>query len=117
MFGLKKETKEFEEVKEEEQIDKDTNTKFIFYGSNKKFQQKMEFYTILNSDQSKKILTIVECDTKIDFLPLKLAELFENYDEYKNLDGLRAVNLIKKDEKLNDVLISMKGTGKWTAIR
>ena len=110
MFGLKKETKEFEEVKEEEQIDKDTNTKFIFYGSNKKFQQKMEFYTILNSDQSKKILTIVECDTKIDFLPLKLAELFENYDEYKNLDGLRAVNLIKKDEKLNDVLISMKGT-------
>lgn len=110
MFGLKKEAIEFEEVKEEEQIDKDTNTKFIFYGSNQKYQQKMEFYTILNSDQSKKILTIVECDTKIDFLSIKLAELFENYDEYKNLDGLRAVNLSKKDEKLNDVLISMKGT-------
>lgn len=110
MFGIKKDPLDFEEKHENIEVEKDGNAKFIFYGSDKKFTKKIEFYAVLNSDPMRKLLIIVNCDSSIDFLSLKLAEAFEGFPEFKDLDGLRAINITKKNDDLSEIPIPSSGT-------
>ena len=84
--------------KDYQQIDESPSNKFIFYNSEEQFQQKIEFYAVLSSDPSKKILTIIDTTASLDYLQIKITEAFEQFAEYKTLEGLKAVNIHKKKE-------------------
>lgn len=86
------------------------DSKFIFYNSNQKFTQKIEFYSIIHSSPSKRVLTIVDCNTQMEHLPIKIAESFELFPEYKGLDGLRAINLTKRTANDTEITLPLTGT-------
>ena len=86
------------------------DSKFIFYNSNQKFTQKIEFYSIIHSSPSKRVLTIVDCNTQMEHLPIKIAESFELFPEYKGLDGLRAMNLTKRTANDTEITLPLTGT-------
>ena len=86
------------------------DSKFIFYNSNQKFTQKIEFYSIVHSSPSKPVLTIVDCNTQMEHLPIKIAESFELFPEFKGLDGLRAINLTKRTANNTDIILPLTGT-------
>ena len=86
------------------------DSKFIFYNSNQKFTQKIEFYSIIHSSPSKRVLTIVDCNTQMEHLSIKIAESFELFPEYKGLDGLRAINLTKRTANDTEIILPLTGT-------
>jgi hypothetical protein len=77
----------------------DNDDQFIFYNTEKKFQQQIEIQAILNSNNSYKVLVIIDQKSPIDYLCMKIAEQMEKFPEYTNLEGLKATNLTKKGEK------------------
>ena len=80
---------------------------FIFYDSKQKFSERVEFYASLNSNKDTKILIVVGKDTSFDFLSIKIAECMEAQIGFlSNLDGLRAINLVKKNVKNELIQIS-----------
>lgn len=44
-------------------------------------------------------MVIVDKQSTIDYLCIKIAEQMENFEEYANLEGLKAINLTRKNEK------------------
>jgi hypothetical protein len=79
----------------------ESDEQFIFYDNHKekKFQQQIEIHAILNSNNSYKVMVIVDGKSTLDYLCMKIAERMEKFQEYTNLEGLKAVNLTKKTEK------------------
>ena len=71
------------------------SNKFIFYDDNKKFTSQMEIYIRLNNYKNKKNLVIIDSDSNMEELRNQIRECFENYPEFKNLNGLRAENIYK----------------------
>lgn len=65
----------------------------------KKFQQQIEIQAILNSNNSTKVIVIIDKKSTLDYLSMKIAEQMEKFHDYSNLEGLKAVNLTKKVEK------------------
>ena len=123
MFGKKKEiTQKFIE-KNEEKSDEIIETKkeknknapgnsesnFIFYGSNNKFAKQLEIYATLKSNKDtnetlnpknkKLILVVVDSTSSMELLSYKIRESFGQFPEYQNLEGLTATNLTKMDEE------------------
>ena len=97
MFGKKHFSNSSKSVaKHYQQIEESPSNKFIFYNSEEQFQQKIEFYAVLSSDPSKKILTIIDTTASLGYLQVKITEAFEQFAEYKTLEGLKAVNIHKK---------------------
>jgi hypothetical protein len=88
----------------EKLIEKNSNEadeQFIFFDfqKEKKFQQQIEIQAILNSNNSYKVMVIVDGKSTLDYLCMKIAEQMEKFHEYTNLEGLKAINLTKKAEK------------------
>lgn len=83
-----------------------SNSQFIFYQddttTNIKFTTQIELYAILNNTQSK-TLVVVDNTASLDFLSLKIAEAFDSFPEYRNLDGLKAINLSKQNDKSKNI--------------
>jgi hypothetical protein len=79
----------------------ESEEQFIFYNNQKevKFQQQIEIQAILNSNNSHKVMVIIDRKSTFDYLSVKIAEEMEKFGEYANLDGLKAVNLMKRTEK------------------
>ena len=78
------------------------NEQFIFYNdfqNEKKFQQQIEIQAILNSNNAYKVMVIIDQKSTINYLCKKIAEQMEKFQEYTNLEGLKAINLTKKTEK------------------
>ena len=46
----------------------------------------------------------------MDFLSIKITESFDQFAEFANLEGLKAINLTKKGEKQADILLPTTGT-------
>jgi len=95
MFGGKKNLKEKLLVDQEaiEEV-------YKFYDYDNKPQEKIEIQAILNNDNSYKVLVILNGNnTTIQYLCVKIAEQFEKYQEFENLEGLKAGNLTKKTDK------------------
>ena len=95
MFGKKQKSNLTDIQNENTQYLHSPTNKFIFYNSEEQFQQKIEFYSILSSNPSKKLLTIIDTNSSLEYLQIKMAETFEQFPEYKNLDGLKAINIYK----------------------
>ena len=95
MFGKKQKSNLTDIQNENTQHLHSPTNKFIFYNSEEQFQQKIEFYSILSSNPSKKLLTIIDTNSSLEYLQIKMAETFEQFPEYKNLDGLKAINIYK----------------------
>jgi len=73
---------------------------YKFYDYGHKPQEKIEIQAILNNNNSYKVLVILNGkDTTIEYLCVKIAEQMEKYQEFENLEGLKAGNLSKKTEK------------------
>ena len=88
----------------------DSNSQFIFYQDSTttsvKFTTQIELYAILNNTQSK-TLVVVDNTASLEFLSLKIAEAFDSFPEYRNLDGLKAVNLSKQNDKSKNIPLPM----------
>ena len=140
MFGKKKEITQKFIVKTDEELEdfssndpKREKTKnsiqtsndknFIYYGTNNKFLKQVEIYAILKDDSIKSkevpkaknqnlIAIVVESNLPLENLPSKICETLLNLTEFKNLEGLTALNLNKMGEdkplstegKVEDVL-------------
>ena len=87
-----------------------SNSQFIFYQDNTttnvKFTTQIELYAILNNTQSK-TLVVVDNTASLEFLSLKIAEAFDSFPEYRNLDGLKAFNLSKQSDKSKNIPLPM----------
>ena len=87
-----------------------SNSQFIFYQDNTttniKFTTQIELYAILNNTQSR-ALVVVDNTASLEFLSLKIAEAFDSFPEYRNLDGLKAVNLSKQSDKSKNIPLPM----------
>ena len=124
MFGRKKEitqkfiektkdnlnnSEEKEELKKEKidnTFDSKDSDNFIFYGENNKFSKQLEIYATLKDSQEqiqkdKLVLTVIESTSSIEYLSIKICENFSQFPEYKNLEGLRAINLTKLNDEKN----------------
>ena len=70
------------------------NSQFIFY-NNKGLTRGLEIYVILNNYNKNKHLLVIDGESTIDYLNVKIIEYFENFPEFKNLSGLKVQNLSK----------------------
>ena len=70
------------------------NSQFIFY-NNKGLARGLEIYVILNNYNKNKHLLVIDGESTIDYLNVKIIEYFENFPEFKNLSGLKVQNLSK----------------------
>lgn len=96
MFGGKKAKLKEKLLDETENIEE----VYKFYDYGHKPQEKFEIQAILNNNNSYKVLVIVKGkDTTIEYLCVKIAEQMEKFQEFENLEGLKAVNLSKRTEK------------------
>ena len=107
MFGKENDDDSFftsnEEITEKENT-KPVNSQFIFYNDEKKLSHRLEFYVIINNHNENKNLILVDSDSTIDYLCVKIVEYFEIFPEFKNLSGLKAQNLTKKINNTNKQL-------------
>ena len=107
MFGKENDDDSFftsnEEITEKENT-KPVNSQFIFYNDEKKLSRRLEFYVIINNHNENKNLILVDSDSTIDYLCVKIVEYFEIFPEFKNLSGLKAQNLTKKINNTNKQL-------------
>ena len=76
---------------------------FIFYGSNNKFAKQIEIYATINNSQeiiqkNRMVLIVIDSTAAIEHLAIKIQDSFSQYPEYQGLEGLRAINLTKKNE-------------------
>jgi len=73
---------------------------YKFYDYDKP-QDKIELQAYLNCNNAYKVIVILNSgkETTIEYLCIKIAEQMENFQEFENLEGLKAVNLSKKTEK------------------
>lgn len=85
------------------------DAKFIFYNDDKKFSKQIEIFAVLNSSETSKVLVVADNTASMDFLSIKIAESFDQFPEYHNLTGLKAINLTKKSDKQNDILLPTTG--------
>lgn len=97
MFGGKKAKLKEKLLEETENIEE----VYKFYDYDNKPQEKIEIQAILNNNNSYKVLVILNNgkETTIEYLCVKIAEQMEKFQEFENLEGLKAVNLSKKTEK------------------
>lgn len=74
---------------------------FIFVTNRKenKLLQQIEIHCVFNSNNARKVMVITDKKSSLDYLCMKIAEQMEKFEEFANLDGLKAVNLTKKSEK------------------
>ena len=135
MFGKKKEITQKFIVKTDEELEDFSSTdpkrektknsiqssddkNFIYYGTNNKFLKQVEIYAVLKDDSNKSkedpkvknqnlIAIVVDSNLPLENLPSKICETLINLTEYKNLEGLTAKNLKKRDE---DKPLSIEGT-------
>ena len=117
MFGRKKEnTQKFiekdnsgqEDSKEkmDNPLDFKDSDNYIFYGENNKFSKQLEIYATLkdsnqNIQKDNLVLTLIDSNSSIEYLSLKICENFSQFPEYQNLEGLRAINLTKLNDEKN----------------
>lgn len=115
MFGIKK-TITDNLLQDDEDVDdftskkNDKDAKFIFYNDDKKFSKQIELYAVLNNSESTKVLVVIDNTASMDFLSIKITESFDQFAEFANLEGLKAINLTKKGEKQADILLPTTGT-------
>ena len=101
MFGIKKTITE-NLIQDDEDVDdftskkNDKDAKFIFYNDDKKFSKQIELYAVLNNSESTKVLVVIDNTASMDFLSIKITESFDQFAEFANLEGLKAINLTKK---------------------
>ena len=79
------------------------NSQFIFY-NNKGLKRGLEIYVILNNYNKNKHLLVIDGDSTIDYLNVKIIEYFENFPEFKNLSGLKVQNLSKNINNTSKLL-------------
>ena len=73
---------------------------YKFYDYENKPQEKIEIQAILNSNSANKVIVILNGkSTTIEYICVKIAEQMEKFQEFENLEGLKAVNLTKKTDK------------------
>ena len=117
MFGRKKEvTQEFIEKtngnqenskeKMDNPLDFKDSDNYIFYGEDNKFSKQFEIYATLkdsnkNIEKDKLVLILIDSNSSIEYLSLKICENFSKFPEYQNLQGLRAINLTKLNDEKN----------------
>ena len=84
---------------------------FIFFTNRKenKLLQQIEIQAVFNSNNSRKVMVIIDKKSTIDYLCMKIAEQMEKFEEFANLDGLKAGNLTKKSEKGQSIRIPSSG--------
>lgn len=109
MIGKKKSQVNFDDQEDTTGEEANTqNAKFIFY-NDKKFTKQIELYAILNSMSTTKVLVVVDKTASIDFLCVKIAEAYDQYPEFKNLEGLKATDLSKRNDQGNEIIIPNSG--------
>lgn len=86
-------------ISSEQESENKINGSFIFY-DDKRFTFKISFNAVLNHNSSKKVLVNIEENMSLHYLSIKIAEAFEQYPEYSNLEGLCAINLFKRTNQL-----------------
>ena len=97
MFGGKK-TKLKEKLLEE--TNDPSEEVYKFYDYENRPQEKIEIQAILNSNSANKVIVILNGkSTTIEYICVKIAEQMEKFQEFENLEGLKAVNLTKKTDK------------------
>ena len=79
------------------------NSQFIFY-NNKGLKRGLEIYVILNNYNKNKHLLVIDGESTIDYLNVKIIEYFENFPEFKNLSGLKVQNLSKNINNTSKLL-------------
>ena len=86
-----------------------TDNKFIFYGNDNKFAKQLEIYATLkgtenitSSKNKRLVLIVIDSQSTINLLRIKIRESFYQFPEYQNLEGLQATNLTKKSEKKSE---------------
>lgn len=79
----------------------ESDEQFIFYDyhKEKKFQQQIEIQAVLNSNNSFKVMVIIDKKSTLDYLCIKIGEQMEKFEDFANLEGLKATNITKKIEK------------------
>ena len=108
MFGKKKNNL-IENLLNNQLTTPENKQSYKFYDFDNNIQRRIELQAILNSDHQKKILLFIDSKSSIDYLSIKIAEIMEKFQEYENLDGLKAINLSKKVDKNNTILIPARG--------
>lgn len=101
MFGRRKTKNSLKDKLMDENNQQATEEVYKFYDSSRnKPKERIEIEAILNSNNSYKVLVIInEKNSTIDYLSLKIAEEMQKYHTFENLEGLKAINLSKKTEK------------------
>lgn len=85
----------------DKEIKKKSEDEFIFYNvsQEKKLHQLIEIQVILESDNSHKVMVIIDKKSTVQYLCMKIAEKMEKFHQFANLEGLKAINLTKRTEK------------------
>jgi hypothetical protein len=92
-------------------LNQSEDDQFIFFTNRKenKLLQQIEIQAVFNLNNARKVMVIIDKKSTIDYLCMKIAEQMEKFEEFANLDGLKAGNLTKKTEKGQSLKIPSSG--------
>ena len=69
--------------------------KFIFYDDKKKFTNQIEIYVSINNYNNKKLLIIIDSDSKIEELNNQICQSICSIPEFKDINGVRVEEVYK----------------------